>query len=145
VGARILIHGRVAWQSPGLRPRHTVRVDPVDAYGNPVGAASAPVYKPSLPERPGVPWTDEDGTVYRVVTKLDAAEGWVGAETVMGWYGVGYDDVARWVREGVLDGAMEAGSPSKRFRVRDPHRLYDALTVAREREAARKGRGRRKR
>lgn len=71
----------------------------------------------------GHPWDDPDGITYRVVSRLAADGGWVSAATVMRWYTVDFDVVVRWCAMGLLDAAMEAGSPSKRYRVRDPWKL----------------------
>lgn len=121
VGAALPLLGR------GLGTAHrappVVRVDPVDAQGN---LLALPVYTPSKGPVEGVPWEDDDGTVYRVVRRLDPAEGWVAASTVMRWYGVRYETVARWVQTGLLDGARTQGSPSKFYRVLDPAKVQAA-------------------
>lgn len=70
--------------------------------------------------REGVPWTDDDGTVYRVIASIDFTQGWVHARTIMKWYAVSYIVVAQWVRHGLLDGARTRESPTKWYRVLDP-------------------------
>lgn len=80
-------------------------------------AALAPRASPSLP---GVPYLDPDGATYRVVDNLSAADVWVTAGVVMGWYRVPYAKVVEWVRRGLLDGVIQRGSPTKRYRVIDP-------------------------
>jgi hypothetical protein len=73
------------------------------------------------PFLPGQPFhCPADKVVYRIIARLNPAEGWVTGGVVMGWYGVDYPKVLEWVKRGLLDAAMEQGSPTKRFRVLDP-------------------------
>jgi len=91
------------------------RIDPVDETGAPL---QVPVYYHRGPVE-GVPWEDDDGTVYRVVARLNPGDGWVSVETIMRWFTVPYTSVALWVRKGLLDGALEVGSTTKHYRVLD--------------------------
>jgi hypothetical protein len=70
---------------------------------------------------PGQPIRDlAEGVTYRHTTvALLPADGWVTAQTVMGWYGVTYQRVVDWVRAGLLDAAIARGSSTKRYRVLD--------------------------
>ena len=117
-GGRDYANHGVPYQGPVVRDPETGQL--VDVAPEPM------TYTPGLEARPGVPWKDEDGTVYRVVSKINAAEGWVIAETIMGWYKVPYEVVALWVQKGLLDGVREAASPTKVYRVLDPTKVHNA-------------------
>lgn len=68
----------------------------------------------------GHPFYDEDDDLnYRVVEWLDPRAGWLLAEQVMKRYSIGFGTLLKLARMGVLDPAMEKGSPTKRYRVRD--------------------------
>jgi hypothetical protein len=132
VSARIIRDGRTVWASRewvAAQPKNdmlirtTRQVRAVDeqnaakAQADAAVAALAPRVSPSLP---GVPYLDPDGATYRVVDNLSAADVWVTAGVVMGWYAVPYAKVVEWVRRGLIDGVIQRGSPTKRYRIIDP-------------------------
>ena len=68
----------------------------------------------------GKPFYDEDDDLnYRVVEWLDPRAGWLLGEQVMKRYNIGFGTVLKLARMGIIDPAMERGSPTKRYRVRD--------------------------
>ncbi len=125
---RVFVNGRLA-QLAGARPDPVVRaqrLSPVDSTGAPL-----PEYLPTT-SRPvfdiAAPVPDQFGTLYRVVARMDAREGWASAETVMRWYkGLPFSELSRWVQLGLVDGAVLSGTTAKRYRVRDPARCEAAL------------------
>lgn len=77
---------------------------------------------PTLPpvREVGRPFLDEDDAIYyRIVSFLDPRAGWLLAEQVMKRYAIGHGTLLMLAKTGVLDPAMEQGSPTKRYRVRD--------------------------
>lgn len=101
------------WQRPPPLPRF------VDRDGKPLDAAPIPGATPADARRPGVPVLDPDGVTYRVLPYLDPRDGWGTAEHWLKRYPVRHATLLAWVHLGILDAAMEAGSPTKRYRVRD--------------------------
>jgi len=79
---------------------------------------------PDSPFRVGTPYHDVHEDVwYRVVARLNIAEGWGTAGFWIARWGCFYGDVLKLVRMGWLDAALEHGSAVKRFRCRDEIRV----------------------
>lgn len=134
MATRVILNGRTAWGN-GEWWRH-VRQEQATAKRKRADEAFARELEENPPpltvpvDRPGIPREDRhDGLTYRLVAKLDPAEGWVAASTVMAWYGVDYARVVAWVRAGVIDAAMERHSPTRRYRVTDPARCAAEATI----------------
>lgn len=119
MSARIVFNGRVIAQS---------------SY-----AGLTPIAHLALPINPRVPTIEEErqrertasehidpksGIAYEIKDRLDPRE-WVTADVLMGWYSASFDMVVAWVNHGRIAAAMERGSPTKRYRVRDPKYLLD--------------------
>lgn len=64
------------------------------------------------------------GIAYEMKDRLDPKE-WVTADTLMRWYSASFTQVVAWVNHGRIAAAMERGSPTKRYRVRDPKYLLE--------------------
>ncbi len=115
---------------------------PVLADGRmaPVEAIASPT-----PPDAGLPFEDTElGITFRVVRRLDLREGWGTAGFWMERYKVPWEAVAEWVRRGWLDAAVEMGSPTRRYRLRDEQRVLAWLGVAGARVPVGKGKGRRR-
>lgn len=82
----------------------------------------------------GVPWKDaQDGVTYRVVERLNLADGWVTVATMMRWFGVPRSVVLAWVQNGLVDAAFEQHTPTKRYRIKDPAAVTAEVTKLRSR------------
>ncbi len=127
MSTRLIVRGRTAWASRDYWQEERQRL--VDARVHRAEKRLAedleehpPEPAQRSPQLPGIPWTcPVDGVTYRKVHKLTAAEGWVTAAIVMGWYGVSHEQVIKWVRRGIIDAAVEEYSPTKRYRVLIPN------------------------
>lgn len=104
--------------------------DPTDAPPDDLGSLPvhphpfSPVSSPHAPpKKAGVPIQDEDGIWYRVCDRLDPKEGWCLAEQLMVHYAVPFSVLRDWALKGFVEPAVELGSPTKRFRVRDDNHL----------------------
>lgn len=133
MGTRIVIGGRVQWATPDhiraeMRKRADRRIeDPLTDDG--VAPADRPEnkYIPISDPRPmpaalGGTIKDDDGIVFRIVSKLNLQEGWCLASQLMQHYRVPYAVIIDWALKGLVDPVMEHRSPTKRFRVRDDDR-----------------------
>jgi hypothetical protein len=57
------------------------------------------------------------GVRFRVVDKLDSVSGWMDTATITAWLGVKYSRLMELVIAGVVDCAVERGSPVRAFRI----------------------------
>ena len=122
MSSRLIINGR-AWQSRDYKP---VAGPPLMPRGKEL--AIDPKSQPQLIPAAGEPFKDrEDDVTYRVVSKLNLNEGWCLDEQLTKRYGIDYKLLLRLVRAGLIDAAMEQGSPTKRFRVRDDQKIRARL------------------
>jgi hypothetical protein len=133
MSTRIVLNGKTAWASKDYwdaqprrdmlirRERQVQKVGELNAAAQAKAAEEAEYVHPprASPALPGQPFTDPDGATYRLVDNLSAADVWVGAGTLMAWYKVPYAQVVDWVRRGLVDGVIQRGSPTKRYRVID--------------------------
>jgi hypothetical protein len=150
MATRVILGGRTAWGN-GEWWRHTRQAQATarrkradEAFRQELEDNPPPLTVPAV-EQPGVPREDRhDGLTYRLVARLDPAEGWVAASTVMAWYGVDYARVVAWVRAGMLDAAMERHSPTRRYRVTDPVRCAAEATKPAPDPTGKRGRGKKK-
>jgi hypothetical protein len=127
VPTRVILNGQTRYATHDWRPTASDRLgrvrspEPAESIITDVdpntGVRDAP--PPRRRPEPGTLVTAEDGATYRVLKKLNDADGWVPAGVVMAWYGVPHVQVIAWLRRGLLDGAIEAGSPTYRYRVVD--------------------------
>lgn len=139
--SRVVIRGRAAYQTRDWRAAH-VRPAPRDVDADGVTLPGAPVVGPPRPPslRAGYPYRDpETDLVFRVVERLDPAEGWGTADFWCRRFRVDFDKLAEWVQLGWVDAAVEAGSPTRRYRPRDEGRLLRDLGVS-PRRPRRRGR-----
>lgn len=128
VSTRAFIGGAVVMEGWGTRTTRPPEPPPVLADGRP--APVAPTPGPALPQEVGLPFEDgELGITFRVVRKLDLREGWGTAGFWMARYRAPWEAVAEWVRRGWLDAAVEAGSPTRRYRLRDEAKVLAWLGV----------------
>jgi len=130
----IRINGRIYTGSRDYRVEHTragesralaanTRRDNLPCDGTPI-----PFDSPDSPYRAGEPYFDEtEDVVYRIVSKINIAEGWGTADFWIRRWACYYIDLLSFVRKGWLDAAIEEGSAVKRFRCRDEHRVRLAL------------------
>lgn len=119
---RLTINGKPTvtrnWQAHPPIPRYE------DKRGNPVDVVTPiPVESVESTFRHGVPYPASDGVTYNVVQYLDPRQGWGTAEHWLKRYPVSHATLLKWVHLGILDAAMESGSPTKRYRVRDEARV----------------------
>jgi len=121
----MLLNGRAHvsrnWVKPPPIPRF------VDAKGKPVSTQPIPTHDPDSSYRPGIPVPDPDGVTYRVLQYLDPRQGWGTAEFWLKRYPVTHRTLLEWVHLGILDAALELGSPTKRYRVRNEARIVQYL------------------
>lgn len=122
MGSKIIIRDRVWAASRDYRPAKP---------GVPVMEMSQrhpiPAYQPLVHET-GRPFYDEDDDLnYRVVDHLDPRQGWLLVDQVMRRYNTNHTYVLRLARMGYLDPAMEQGSPTKRYRIRDDQKIRDTV------------------
>lgn len=64
----------------------------------------------------------EDDLNYRVISRCRPEEGWAVATFWLGHYSTSFPTLIQMCQVGIMDGAMEHGSPTKRFRVRSEAR-----------------------
>jgi len=96
--------------------------------GQPCDGTPIPADSPDSPFRAGEPYEDEaEDVVYRVVSRLNIAEGWGTAAFWVRRWSCSYVDLLSYVRMGWVDAAIEEGSSVKRFRCRDELRVRAAL------------------
>lgn len=130
--SRIVIRGRPWWQSPDFRV-----VDIPGSVRNSDGELVSEVdLTPIPPDSPERPFREgqayqcpDDGVVYRVVSRgrLTGAGGWGAVDFWLDRYACSFADLRDLAERGLLDAAMEAGSPTKKFRCRDERRVADFL------------------
>jgi hypothetical protein len=130
----IRINGRLYTGSRDYRAAHVragesaalaanTRRDNLPCDGTPIPADS-----PDSPFRAGEPYHDEaEDVVYRIVSRINVAEGWGTASFWMQRWHCYYVDLLGFVRKGWLDAAIEEGSAVKRFRCRDELRVRAEL------------------
>lgn len=130
----IRINGRLYTGSRDYRVDHVragesralaanTRRDELPCDGTPIPPGS-----PDSPYRAGEPYFDEaEDVVYRIVSRINVAEGWGTAAFWMKRWACYYVDLLSLVRKGWLDAAMEEGSAVKRFRCRDERRVLASL------------------
>lgn len=96
---------------------------------------------PGMPRAIGSPiWDEDDRLFYRVVVTLDPLAGWCLAEQLLEHYGVPYVVLLDWCVRGLVDPAVEQGSPTKRYRVRDGSRVRAEAEAWKAREIDRRKR-----
>lgn len=141
MAARIVLNGQLAWGTLGLgTARAAPRTVLLDRDPESGALLEAPSYRREGPVV-GVPWQDPDsGLRYRVVQRLSTSEGWVGAPTIMRWYSITHRQVLDLLERGLLDGALEVCSPTKKYRVLDPAKVIAHLASTPDRKPARRGR-----
>lgn len=143
MAGRIIVNGRVVVASPGSREEQRARKNELAAKGwadiyalaNTEPGADAkgkraqgehaiaplqplPHPKPVQPV-PTFVLDEGSGVRFRVEPKLSMELGWVTAQTIGRWFDVQPHTVHHLARIGLLDAAMEAGTPTRRFRVLD--------------------------
>lgn len=127
MATRVVYQGRVLFRSPDWRP-----FKPMPSERGPDGEPvdTRPVAGDGRPREVGVAYTcPDDGLTYRIVQRLDLSEGWGTAAFWQARYQVPWPTIAGWVERGWFDAAMEAGSPTKRFRCRDERRILAELEI----------------
>lgn len=126
MGTRAVVGGRTVFASRELRARETATPVNTDREGkllsiHPIDSADAPF-------REGVPYRDLDtDIVVRIVQKLHIAEGWGTLEFWLKRYGCRFETFQLFTEMGLIDAAMEQGSPTIRYRVRDEQKVLDHL------------------
>jgi len=134
VSSVIRINGRLQAVSRDYRSEHTRAGESKSGAANkrpdglPCDGTPIPPDSPDSGFRAGVPYEDDaEDVVYRIVARLNVAEGWgTGAFWMQRW-GCYYADILAFVRKGWLDAAIEEGSSVKRFRCRDELRVRAEL------------------
>lgn len=140
MSTRVISRGRQIYASRDYRPPRSTPLD-LNKDGEPINTHAIPAHSPESPFRAGVPYIDPEDEfklVYRIVQKLDLAEGWGTADFWMRRYHVEFKTLAEWVARGWMDAAIEQGSPTKRYRCRDESKLLTYLDVNPDRNLSRK-------
>ncbi len=127
MSARILVGGRAVYTTRDF-PR-----TPAPQLLEHKTSQHVPAHHPQSPFRLGSAFEDpEDGITYRVVSPgiLDPAQGWAPLAFWVKRWGVVASSVHLLAAIGLVDAAVELGSPTRRFRVRDESKarryLHDA-------------------
>ena len=127
---RILIRNEVRYRSrnyqtaPASMPPHAAR------EGAACVMETIPAHSTQSQFREGEAWTcPQDGITYRVVGRgrLKPADGWGRMEFWLDRYRAMTDDIEILIERGLLDAAIEAQSPVKRYRCRDEERVKEYL------------------
>lgn len=119
MSARIVYNGQVIAQSP------RIGLVPVSHFARPINTRIPSAEEEKQRALRASEYIDpKSGIAYELKDKLDPRE-WVTADVVMGWYSASFEMIVAWVSHGRLAAAMERGSPTKRYRVRDPKYLLD--------------------
>ena len=120
MATRVVQGGRVLYASPDWR-RRPESVRAVGAVAR--GPGGGPLDSRPVTAAPAAPKYEdtyrEDGLVYRVVSRLDLREGWATAAFWCARWRCSWEVLAWLVSRGWLEGAMEAGSPTRRYLCRD--------------------------
>lgn len=131
MSSRIIYKGHDIFRSRDYRKPVRVQV-PVDRDGTPVSSQPIAPDSPASPFRQGVPYRDkDDGLVYRIVDKINVAEGWGTAAFWIARYSCTWKELIIFVEKGWLDAAIEAGSPTKRYRCRDEQKILGWMSERR--------------
>jgi hypothetical protein len=126
MGSRIFVGGRPVAFSLGYRPQPPTPAVDLDGSGRILDLSPIPPDSPDSPMRAGVAYRDPDtGMVLRIVERLRIEEGWGTSRFWCDRYCVPFSALLEWVELGLMDAAMERGSPTKRFRCRDETRILD--------------------
>ncbi len=119
MSARIFVDGRVTASS------RMVGLVPISHLARPINPHIPTTEEERQRARTASAYIDpKSGIAYELKDRLDPRE-WVTADVLMGWYSASFEMVVAWVSHGRLAAAMERGSPTKRYRVRDPKYLLD--------------------
>lgn len=143
---KAVINGRVAYSNGRIPKSDSVaageafpfrveQVSPIKTKKVAVDTNPIPGDHPHSPFREGTAMRDEDGVIYRVVRELKPEDGWGTAEFWTKRWGISSPNdpqaawkfMRDWIARGWLDAAMQAGSPTKRYRCRDERRIYRRL------------------
>lgn len=158
--ARIVINGRVVVASPDshaaerarrneltakgwadvyatatTEPGADVKSKVVAAAGAFVPLAPLPLPKPA-PAQPTFVQDEGSGVRFRIEPKLSVDLGWVTANTIGRWFDIQPHTVHHLARVGLLDAAMEMGSPTRRFRVLNTTKVRSEIARLREERRA---------
>lgn len=124
MSTRMVIGGRPVFASRDFKPAQSARVEKMDENKIlPIAPHAQPVREIGRPY-----FDDEDDLFYRVVEYLDPRDSWMLAEQIMKRYAVGYGTVLKLARMGAIEPAMEFGSPTKRYRVKDDAALRKVVS-----------------
>jgi hypothetical protein len=147
--SRILIRGRNVAVSSTFKGRRKIipieRVNPnlQEDWGDGRQVFSPTQPTPEFPpEWPGVQvigrpfWDDADKLNYKMVYKLNLEDGWCTADQLLKFYSISYKELLYWARSGIVDPAMQYGSPTKRYRVLSPARANARLKELNQRRYA---------
>lgn len=143
MGTRVIVRGKVVWEDKeSVRERKRAlarwkeRCDAADGIGVPI---EPPPPVPGIaPKTTDALWRDESTRVeFRVVDRLNIAEGWATAETVARWFTIKLRTVHHLARNGLLAAAIERGLPTQRYRVLDVLKVREEIERLRQRAIAR--------
>ena len=140
MSARIIVNDRVRWQSQDWpRPHRTAQqfrgsYQPTDPEER--ARLALPIVDPDYAKRPKPVslWTDpKTMVVYKMVQHLDPMQGWCLVSQLMKHYGCQQREILTWCQLGLIDAAIEVGTPTKRYRPRDDGKLKQLAAEAHER------------
>lgn len=132
---RVLSRGQVIWANEVIYPpRATINLE--KAMVEPDEAEPTEL-------RGGDVWYDQDEQVhYRVIGSTPAVEGWATSPFWLKRYEIALSTLLRMVQRGLIDAAMERGSPTKRYRVRSDEKARAWLKSLKQHRADHKARRR---
>ena len=140
MSARIIVNDKVRWQSHDWPRAHrnsaqlrgTYRSDDPEERARLVLPIVDPEYAKRV--RADYRWADPKTlVVYKMVEHLDPMQGWCLISQLMKHYGVQQRTVLEWCQVGLIDAAIEHGTPTKRYKPLDNGRLHQLAAEVHER------------
>lgn len=119
---RLIRDGRRIWSSDPVAERLPAGQRPIEVWAPGGGGTQPRPFEVEAPELRAGGVLEEDGVRFRVIGRCAAEDGWGTMEFWMRRYDVPRGEVLALVAHGLMDAALEEGSPTRRFRVRSDAR-----------------------